>query len=463
MKGNRTMTRGIIDRTAYGIISKLSPGTRVLLMRSLHEAQRAGKHYDIRLGSPETNLFSWATRKEFPQEPGQTIALYQQPVHSWKYQYFSGQIPRGYGAGYVHPAEKFDAILHDVSDDSLTFSLQTPQGIQRFQLIKKRQSGSKPVWYLTNITPTLEEYPEKLHYTPITEDQARKLINEINKSISSVQPKLDGALSLIRIKDNKIEVFSHRISKKTGQPILHTERIFPEIPKVEIPKSLDDTLLLGEIYAVQKTKDGERVLPPNELSALLNSGLAKSREKQRQLGIEFRVYVFDTVKHGKPDEEWSEWYLRPYEQRRNFINQVIKYLPKYFHAPIEAKTPEDAERLLLDIKRRVHPLTREGVVLFPNAGVPFKFKTTKERDVYIRELTPGEGKYKGKAVGGFRFSYEPEGQIVGTVGSGLDDMLRQEMWKRPEEFIGRKARVKYQEELPSKSLRAPVFLGLHEG
>lgn len=457
------MARGIPDPTAYGSFEKLSPATKILLMRSLHEARRAGRHYDVRLGTPQTNLFSWATRKDFPTEPGKTIALYQQPVHSWKYQYFSGEIPRGYGAGYVHPAEKFDAILHDVSNDRLVFSIQTPEGLQRFQLVKIRQSGSKPVWYLTNITPTLTDVPEKLHYKLITEDQARKLINEIGKSISSVQPKIDGALALIHIEDNKVEVFSHRISKKTGQPILHTERVLPEIPKLDLPNSLNDTLLLGEIYAVRKVGGKEQILPPNELSALLNSGLMKSKERQKQLGVEFRVYVFDAVKHGKHDTDWSEWYNRPYEQRKKFLEQAVRYLPQYFHAPIEAKTPEDAERLLNDIKKRTYPLTREGVVLFPNAGVPFKFKTTQEKDVYIREFVPGEGKYKGKAVGGFRYSYEPEGPIVGTVGSGLDDLLRKEMWEKPEQFLGRKARVKYQEEFPSKSLRAPVFLSLHEG
>ena len=458
------MPRGIPNKAFLGNLAALQAYNDLFFMRSKHEARRAGTHYDVRMGTPQTGLFSWATKKEFPNLPGSTIALYQQPVHSWRYRNFSGEIPEGYGAGKVHPAEQYDAILHDVDSNKLVFSIQTKNGINRYQMIKVRNSGSKPVWYLTNITPTLKDRPEKLHYKKITEEQARALINELGKSVASVQPKIDGALALVHIKDGKVELYSHRQSAKTGQPILHTERVFGTPPQINLPRNLDDTVLLGELYAVQRDKNGrERILAPTELSALLNSGLGRSRERQKQLGVEFRVFLFDAAKMGKDDVDWEKWHERSYLERKNFLSHVTRYLPKNFHSPIEANTPEDAERLLNDIKRRTYPLTREGVVFFPNAGVPIKLKMNEERDVYIRNILEGKGKYKGKGAGGFTYSLEPEGPEVGTVGSGLPDDLREAMLKSPDEFVGRTARVKYQEQFPSGSLRAPSLIGLHEG
>lgn len=458
------MPIGIPDPNQLGKIEALRRYRQALFMKSLHEALRAGRHYDLRLGTPETGLFSWATRKELPTRPGETIAVYQQPVHAWEYQDFSGEIPKGYGAGKVHPAVKYNAFLHDVEPDRLIFSIQTDKGIMRYMLTRVRDGEGKPVWYLTNVTPTLYDHPQKLHYKKITEEQARALINELGKSIASIQPKIDGALVVVEIRDGKLEIYSHRISRKTGTPILHTERVFGSPPRVAVPKNLNGTLLLGELYAVRKLPNGrEKILSPVELSTLLNSGLARSREMQEKLGVEFRVYLFDAVRMGKDDKDWAQWYTRPYDYRRNFLRHIVQYLPEHFHTPIEAKNPQDAERLLKDIKRRAYPLTEEGAVFFPNQGIPLKLKFTKERDVYIRNILEGSGKYKGQAAGGFAYSLTPKGPIRGNVGTGFTDELRKLMYENPEEFLGRKARVKYQEQFPSGALRAPVLLALHEG
>ncbi len=77
---------------------------RIFLVNE-HHAKRAGLHYDIRFGAyhPEYKqcvFFSWATRKwvEFLKEPCKILA-FETEIHSWKYQYFEGEIEDGYGAG----------------------------------------------------------------------------------------------------------------------------------------------------------------------------------------------------------------------------------------------------------------------------------------------------------------------------------------------------------------------------
>jgi len=115
------------------------------------------------------------------------------------------------------------------------------------------------------------------------------------------------------------------------------------------------------------------------------------------------------------------------------------------------------------IKNKQHHATEEGIVVHPNKGLPTKIKHLPEQDVYIRDFFKGEGKYKDKGVGGFTYSHKPEGEVVGKVGTGLNDQLRELMLKDPEQFIGRIARVHSQGQLPSGALRAPALISLHEG
>jgi ATP-dependent DNA ligase len=90
-------------------------------------------------------------------------------------------------------------------------------------------------------------------------------------------------------------------------------------------------------------------------------------------------------------------------------------------------------------------------------GKPIKVKPRQEHDVFIREVFPG-GKYPGDA-GGFRYSLDETGPIVGKVGSGLSDDTRKLLW----EMIGRRARIAAQEQFPSGAYRAPSLLAIHEG
>jgi hypothetical protein len=71
----------------------------VLFTRQTHVADRAGKHSDYRLVLGN-KAYSWATKKELP-EIGQSIMLWEQPVHTADYALSKKVvIPKGqYGAG----------------------------------------------------------------------------------------------------------------------------------------------------------------------------------------------------------------------------------------------------------------------------------------------------------------------------------------------------------------------------
>jgi ATP-dependent DNA ligase len=83
-----------------------------------------------------------------------------------------------------------------------------------------------------------------------------------------------------------------------------------------------------------------------------------------------------------------------------------------------------------------------------------KIKNTSEENVKIHSVFPGKGKHKH---GGFYYADE-SGQPLGRVGTGFTDETRAELPK----YIGRTARVKYQEKFKSGKLRAPSLIAIEE-
>lgn len=451
---------GIPAPDEFGSLSKIpqygDSDSFPVFVVSEHDAERAGPHYDLRIGTEDSGLLSFATKKELPDKPGKSISVFQQPVHDYSYKDFSGEITSGYGKGYVHPAKQSPIVVHDVSDNKITFSLDIGKGTIRYSLVQDKQNPKR--WHLVNISPN-PKLLAKLQYKNVDERQARTLIKLLGQTISSVQPKVDGALGVVTIRNGKLEVFSHRVSKRTGLPIVHTERIFGTYPTIKDP-NLDGAILLAEIYAVKREPNGtERILSPAEISSLLNAKFYNTLARTRAEDVQWRFYLFDVVRRNRSDKSYDRWYDVPYPERVSFLKQILGALPKNFHGPLEAKDTQSAEQLLETIKKHKHALTEEGIVLFPERGVPYKYKNYLEDNFYIVGFTPGKGKYAGNAIGGIIFSDKPGGDPIGVVGTGLDDALRAEIQQDPDAFIGRRIRVRYLSKLSTGKLRNPSFYG----
>lgn len=93
----------------------LPPNQEILFTRQLHEAKRAGRHFDIRFVVGD-KAYSFATKKELP-EPGRAILLYEQPVHTREYALSERvKIPDGqYGAGMTTLVNAFKAKVGEHS------------------------------------------------------------------------------------------------------------------------------------------------------------------------------------------------------------------------------------------------------------------------------------------------------------------------------------------------------------
>ena len=299
------------------------------------------------------------------------------------------------------------------------------------------------------VNSTLQEAVphKKVKYTTIPAEQIDKLMSPDYV----LSEKIDGAAAFVKLMKNKIHVLSYRGQKDTGKPIIHTYRLGLGHEKLEIPKELQGRILRGEIWG---EREG-RAIPFQELGGLLNAATAKSIRKQMSTNTRLRMALFGVK---SPDQDLD------YQATQKIIDDALKVLPSgVFHKPLHAYSEADKRKLFEDIREGRNPRTVEGVVGHPVAGGrPAKVKFTKEYDVYVRNVFPGEHKYRGSAAGGFSYSMTPKGPIIGKVGTGISDDLRRSLWSTPDQYVGRVARVRAQEQFPSGALRAPSLLGLHE-
>lgn len=443
---------GLPDRSDYGDWSKLAPGQVHDLVVQRHHADRAGEHLDVRLGSPDTGLYSWATRKPLPA-PGERRGVFRQPVHSHGYKDFEGEIASGYGKGRVARELAGRALVTKVTPDSVHVTTAHNRYPERYVFVRGRSDKD---WLLVNSTPRGPVPYQKVRHRAVPRDRAEAELAALPEG-AVAQPKVDGASTLVRLLRDRAELLSYRTSKENGRPIVHSERFWGgRGAPLDVPPGLVGSVLRGELYGVGP---GGKVVHPSELGSLLNASVDNSLRKQREKDIALRVGLFDLQQRGKDPVDLASV---PYAERRRMLGELAALLPAdRFHLMEQAENPADALKLWRDVEAGRHPLTSEGVVVHPPTGRPWKAKTFDEYDVHVAGTFPGEGR-RASTVGGLTYSHEPGGPPAGRVGTGFSDDLLREIAADPGAFVGRVARIRAQERLPSGAYRAPSFLAFHE-
>jgi hypothetical protein len=416
-----------------------------------HNAERRGRHFDLRLGDPETgDAHSWAMHTSWPK-PGEKTWAIQQPTHTVRYMDFEGRIPEGYGKGDVKLFDRDKTEVTSSRPGHVSFNIYRSNGPEEYTL---HRVGDKQ-WILMNRTTHRAKHPNLPDSKPkYKEISTSKLSYDDPRVI--FQPKIDDAHNLFIFPEagEQIRVVSYRPTNRAQGVIEHTHKI-PGIYGTRVPKDLGGTILRGGLYALDP-KTGEAT-PAEHVGGLLNSDVWKSREKQKEHG-ELLSVLYDVVRfHGKDMSN------APYKEKLEVLKKVEALLPHAVHLPRIARTVKEKKQMVEDIHAGRLPETKEGVVVWnlEEGTSPIKAKFVKEHDVYVRDFFPGDGKYKSRGVGGFLFSHEPDGPIVGRVGTGLSDEQRIDMYKHPELYKGLVARVKAQQKYSSGALRAPALLGWH--
>lgn len=412
-----------------------------------HDAKRAGTHYDLRIVDDKTGkAYSWAVR-HLPTNPGDKTLAKLQPTHTAAYSTWSGTIAEGYGAGKVQlfAQDKIEVLKADL--EHITFNVYKSNGdTERYALINTGDDN----WLFTNTTPTRKTRPfipaEKPSYKS---ENIEKL--DPNNPNQVWSPKIDGALNAFLLNKGKnIESYSYRPSAKSANKLIdHTYRL----PHYKIPSPMNipgHTVVLGEVYAADHEGNA---LPVTDTTSRLLSNVWKSRELQKSAPLQTRIFNVLTYK-GKDVS------TKPYSEKLEILKHIAASTPGLKLPPL-ATTPEQKIEMLKQIRSGNHPLSREGIAIYNlDQDTPTKAKVQEDYDVHIRDIYEGEEGLKGKAAGGFTFSYLPEGPIAGRVGGGFDAATRVDMWQHPEKYKGQVARVFAQQKLPSGALRMPIFKDL---
>ena len=423
------------------------------LAEQRHDAIKAGPHTDLRLVDPEGKAHSWVLPETGLPKPGEKFYLPQTFTHTKDYAARKGEfdIPEGYGKGKVVGSGLRPVDVHYSEPDKLRFSLLEGRNPQDYILIRSPKG-----WVIHNFSPTAEagvrgsrgyaipqakpNYKEKPTTTVDFDDP--KVIH---------QAKIDGAHVTVHIpdKDRQVRVFSYRPTAAGTGVIEHTHKL-PDYHALRAPGSLSGTVLRGEAWAAGP--DG-KALPAERIGGLLNAGVARSRELQGEHGP-LRLSVFDVVRYkGKLMEN------APYAEKLEVLRQVAKEMPQ-LQLPPMAETSKEKLELFTRIQEGREPTTKEGIVAWHlDKPVPTKIKFRPDVDAEVVDVFPGKGKHEGRA-GGVLVKV-PGSETTTRVGTGFSDQMRKELWERPQEFVGRVARVATQQVFPSGKLRAPSFGGFH--
>lgn len=410
----------------------------------------AGEHFDLRLGDPATShAHSWAL-KYWPK-PGEARLANFQPTHRMSYMDFQGYLGSGYGKGQVNLARREHAEIVSASPEHVRFNLYP--GNESEEYLLRKTDGDK--WLLHNTTTTrssgagMKLPSSKPSYKAL---EPEKLKDELHAD-TVWQAKIDGAHVLYDFRDtgSQQKVFSYRPAERATGIIEHTHRL-PDFHTMRTPKELRDTTLRGELVAMDEKG---KALPPERVGGILNSGVWKSRQKQRQEG-KLVPFVFDVVKWKGKDVSNA-----PYEEKRKYLELATAAAP-WLKMPRTATTPEDKKKLYDDILHKREPSTEEGLISWKkDSPAPTKAKFRNEVDVYLRrpfmEKSTKPGRQAGMA-GGFEYSLTKDGPIVGRVGTGMSHALKKDLAENFPKYEGLAARTLMQRGYVG---RAPAFISFH--
>jgi hypothetical protein len=454
---------GIPDRHYHADLPDIKKPLTWKMSLQEHHADRAGHHYDLRLIDPDTgHAHSWALPAAHMPEPGKSVLALQQPTHTSEYALNFGkdkeqEITKGYGKGRVK-IKALDEIevYHskpEATGTRVRFNIYKSTGPEEYAIVNTGPGKDRLV-NKTYHKGRLEHL--SLGEKPKTKEMGLDAIDFKNND-EVMMPKYDGAHTLLDLgTEGKIpRLFSYRTPKRhTAGVIEHTHKV-PSLLGMRVPKELKGTLLRTETIGVDSKG---KAVPAKDIAGMLNATVPNSRARQTELGTTLKPIILDVERYkGK-----SVQHL-PFKERYELAKSIGQQLNlQVTDAAYDAKTKR---ALLKLIGKGKHLLTTEGVVLRPLhvTGSPTKAKFRPDHDVHVREIfgaTSKDGTPLDRA-GGFRYSHTAKGPIVGSVGTGFDHALLEDMLSNPHNYTGRVAKVQAEQKYESGALGKASFIEWH--
>lgn len=390
-----------------------------------HLADRRGKHYDLRIVTPDRAISFVIPWGDLSKPSGERGTWIRMPDHVPEYANWEGQIPAGqYGAGKVRVVAKYNGILHSSGDHPGLVDLFFEDGDDYRKISFSSKDGQKYLAISRNL-PDQRHWQERPIYKALTSDQ--------DTSGLWASEKLDGALVYIKLGEKGITVTSRRKSTKTGKELVREHHV-PWIRDTKIPKELQGMTFAGELVHPM----GFSFTGP-----IMNSKPSKAVAAQKITG-KMQLYLHNVLSDDKT----------PYAQKVELMRGVIQALGNP-----NIKLP----RISVDPDKffdQVRAEGGEGVILVdPRSpgNVMYKNKLWDHYTGEIVDVLEGKGKNKGSL--GAMLVRDKDGRLVHLGGGvGLSDKMRREIFGNPKKFVGRKVRVVARGSTGA-SLRQPRFAG----
>lgn len=255
-----------------------------------------------------------------------------------------------------------------------------------------------------------------------------------NKKVVAVEPKLDGIRCFAIVRGEQVLMFA-----RSGKLI----------------KNFDNTIALEVAKMGDGCYDGE--LMGQDFISLMRQAYRK--EDIDTTGTYLALFDF------LPLDEWDSK-----NAKTSCADRFEMLLDRLSDEAVNLELVQPVERLEVDsswedIKKEHDLFVEAGFegAMIKFLDTPYKFgrgyevmklKAFHDADLAVVGLLEGTGKHTGK-LGSFQVVFNG---VNVQVGSGLTDVLREQIWEDKELFIGRIIEVRYQEVTPDGSLRFPTFV-----
>ena len=420
----------------------------------LHDAKRAKTHLDLRfLIDDHVYDFAVVKKDHLPRQTGIVYKVQRTPNHSIKYfntdkaTFKDGQ--RGAGTMKTIWRGKIDLI--NSSQKKMEFSIPEGEFAGRYCI---REIGDKG-WVILKMKSPELKWKERMPYS----SDSTKLENAYKQDNIIAEEKIDGANFMLIPGDKENILISRRIGVN-NKPINRADNI-PYIKYLDL-KGFKDRYVHTEVIAI---KDGI-----NYTNSLLNSNPLRSRNLQYSNNRLFKIYLWDIEYPGsyKDRRQVLENIAKEQKLKSIISNRFAEFKPTSYRFIIyrilnEKIIDVPESNLMKDLTPKEFQIflskqNTEGVVL-KDIDIDYyddiwlKDKNLVTFDMKIITYLGGVGKYKGSL--GSIVAEHPETKKWVRIGTGMNDIQRQEIWDNQDKYLGKTIRVEAHNVTVKGSLHGP--------
>lgn len=244
-----------------------------------------------------------------------------------------------------------------------------------------------------------------------------------------VQPKIDGYRALLHLPKGGKE--KYQFLSNTNKPYQHLDHLIPELKKIKL---LDNP----DIYL-----DGELYLEDDHINILRSILSSKNlTEEKKKIAKKIKFYVFDIFDLKKMYLKYNERYdilVKLFNTKTNFENIILTPTTiiknnKNLDDAFEKYVKKGYEGIIVRNMRGVYKLRGKSIDVL-------KSKDIKKDKFTIVGFKEAKGNNKGTVVWEIRCNKDPRKSFWARPMGSREE--RKNMYKKGDEYIGKKVIVKY--------------------